>query len=389
MILVVDPDRGFRSRIEQELGREGLLAAEGLHELDRLLAEHRDLLEVMIFGPGLASAEALRAADSMQVRAPGVAILMVASAQTSEMLHGALRAGVRDVLPVSFLPNELREAVSRAGNLARQLRGRASPSERKRRVGKVVTIFSSKGGCGKSVVSSNLAVLLAQTTTQPVALVDLDLQSGDLAIMLGLLPAWTIYDASEHLDRLDSEALRGYLTPHRSKAMLLAAPLEPSLAEAVSAEGVHRILHILKETFPYVIVDGPAYFTDQVLAALDESEECVLVASMDVPSIKNLKLGLQTLGQLGMGRDRIRLVLNRADSKVGLNVGEVEKTLGTRIDVAIPSSRDVPLSVNQGSPLAAQGRKSSVVNAIAGLADLVRARPEHNETAHRSSPAWG
>jgi pilus assembly protein CpaE len=251
--------------------------------------------------------------------------------------------------------------------------------------GKVITVFSSKGGCGKSFVSTNLAVALAQKTGEEVALIDLDLQFGDLAIMLQLFPARTIYDAAQNLDRLDADALKGYLTPHRGQVFLLAAPLEPGLSETISAESVAKIIRLMKRLYKYVIIDTPPSFTDHVLAALDESDESVLITSMDVPSIKNLKLSLQTLELLGFGRDRIRLILNRADAKVGLRVQEVEKTLGTRIDVPIPSSREVPLSINRGTPLILEDPKSPVVSSIMRLVDIIATESNHAPKQKQSS----
>jgi pilus assembly protein CpaE len=212
----------------------------------------------------------------------------------------------------------------------------------------MVSVFSTKGGCGKSLVASNLAVLAAERLKQPTALVDLDLQSGDLAIMFQVMPALSIYDAALDADRLDEQALEGYFTGHRSGVSLLAAPLEPSLAEQVEPEGVKAILDLLPAMFPLTIVDGPPLFTDQMLFALDVSDDIILVGSMDVPSIKNLKLAISTITQLGHPREQLKIVLNRADSKVGLRTNEVEKSLGVEIDVQIPSSRDVPLSINQG-----------------------------------------
>jgi pilus assembly protein CpaE len=385
MIVVVDPDPGWRFQFREKLGREGLTEVEGLVELQHLLTGQASELAVAILGPGLDAHEALRAADSMQLVAPGMSVILLSSALTPDVLHEALRAGIKDVLPASSSAAQIQEAVTRAEGLAARQPRRSSPAtESSSRASKVVTVFSCKGGCGKSVVASNIALLLGQMTGQQVVLVDLDLQSGDLAIMLGLLPAWTIYDAAEHLDRLDGQLLHGYLTPHRSKALLLAAPLEPSLADAVSPDAVRRIIRTLRETTPYVVVDGPASFTDQIIAALDESDVCVLVGSMDVPSIKNLKLGLQTLGRLGFARDRVKLVLTRSDSKVGLHLSEVEKTLGTSIDIAIPSSREVPLSVNQGVPLAAQGKKSAVTAALGRLAESLHLPAETAEARHRA-----
>jgi pilus assembly protein CpaE len=204
-----------------------------------------------------------------------------------------------------------------------------------------------------------------------VALVDLDLASGDLAIMFQTMPTWTIHDAAERADRLDSEALDGFLIKHGTGVDVLAAPPEPSLAEGIDSVAVARIITLLRDTYPYVVIDTPSAFTDQVLTALDETDQLVLVAGLDVPSIKNLKLAMHTLDQLGWQRNRMKLVLNRADSKVGLRIRDVEKSLGTSIDIAIPSSRDVPLSINEGQPIVARSSKSTVVESLQKLAATI------------------
>jgi pilus assembly protein CpaE len=379
MIVLADPDRGFRARVIEQLGRrDEVLESEGLPQLEKLLNERAGDVNVAMLGPGLPSDEALRVTQRLQLTLPEISVIFVAGTLSSDLLQQALRAGVRDVLPDSFTAQQLIDTVARAEMLSRQISDRAGGSTSGEAVKtaddhKIITVFSSKGGCGKSFIASNLAILLAQRSGKEVAMVDLDLQFGDLAIMLQLFPARTIYDAAQNLDRLDAEAMRGYLTPHRQGVYLLAAPLEPGLSETITAEQVQKIMRMLRQTFQFVIVDSPPSFTDHVLGALDESDECVLVTSMDVPSIKNLKLALQTLELLGFGRDRIRLVLNRADSKVGLRVQEVEKTLGTSVDVAIPSSREVPLSINRGTPLVTEDPKSPVVASITKLVDTIGA----------------
>jgi pilus assembly protein CpaE len=379
MIIVADPDRQFHSRVAEQLRRrDEVLEADGVPEIERIVAQRRGQIGVILLGPGLPSGDAFKVAEGLQVTASEISVVLVVETLTAEVLQAAMRAGVRDVLPASFSPQQLVDAVVRAEMLSKQIRerGGAGPEAEKEATDhKVITVFSSKGGCGKSFVSSNLAVLLASRTGAEIAMVDLDLQFGDLAIMLQLFPARTIYDAAQNLERLDAQALRGYLTPHRSKVFLLAAPLEPGLSETISAEAVKVILQMLKSVFRYVVVDSPPSFTDHVLGALDESDECVLITSMDVPSIKNLKLSLQTLELLGFGRNRIRLILNRADSKVGLRVQEVEKTLGTTVDVAIPSSREVPLSINRGTPLVIDDPKSPVVASLVKLVDAVIGSP--------------
>jgi pilus assembly protein CpaE len=185
-------------------------------------------------------------------------------------------------------------------------------------------------------------------------------------------------EAAANVERLDVESLPGYMTPHKSGLHLLAAPLEPGLAETIQPSATQRILRLLRQSFDIVVIDTPALFTEHVLAALDESDECIFMTSLDVPSIKNTKLALQTLEMLGVGKERIRLLLNRADAQVGLRVQEVERMLGARVATQIPSSREVPLSINQGTPLALADPRSGVTVALRELAESVgRGAPVH------------
>lgn len=374
MIVIADPAPQLREDLAAKLGPgESTVEVDAIRQAEQELAADRSPVRLVILGPGIVREDALRFAEKLDEQHDGVAVLLVGDELDPALLREALRSGMDDVLTVDAEADEWQEAVSRArsrvaAEIGAHSRHEARPADEP---GRLVTVFSTKGGCGKSLVASNLAILAAEELDDKVALVDLDLQSGDLAIMLQLMPALSIYDASQIIGRLDAEALDGHLTPHRSGAALLAAPMEPSLAEQVSADSVTRILRLLRTTHPVTIVDGPALFTDQVLAAIDVSDLIVLVASMDVPSIKNLRLAINTLAQLGHPPEHLKLVLNRADSKVGLRASEVEKSLGARIDVSIPSSRDVPLSINQGSPLAVSRPKSPVVNAVRELLPAV------------------
>jgi pilus assembly protein CpaE len=378
MIILVDPDARFQARVAEQLNRGANLVP--VDVLDRLESAmiRAGRVDALILGPNLDPEEAFATARKLQTSQADLSVVLIAQSLGADVFQRAMRSGIRDVLPSSFTAAQLVEAVARAETLASEIRGSvtsaivtAQPTVDH----KVITVFSSKGGCGKSFVASNLAVALAARTGDEVALIDLDLQFGDLAIMLQLFPARTIFDAAQNLDRLDAEAIKGYLTPHRQKVFLLAAPLEPGLSETISADAVARIIKLMKETFKWVVIDSPPSFTDHVLAALDQSDECVLMTSMDVPSIKNMKLSLQTLQLLGFGRDRIRLVLNRADSKVGLTVQAVEKTLGTTVDVSIPSSRDVSVSINRGTPLVIDNPKSPVVASIHKMLEILGAGP--------------
>jgi len=192
---------------------------------------------------------------------------------------------------------------------------------------------------------------LADNGRREVCLVDLDLNFGDVAIVLQLFPAHTLADAVPLLETLDLPAVLALLTPHSAGLSALVAPVEPGSAETVPASLITTILQLLREQFAYVVVDTPPAFTDHVLAAFDQSDLIALLATLDIPALKNLKLTLETLDLLNYPRERLRVVLNRADSKVGLALSEVEKTLRVPIALHIPSSRAVPASINRGVPI--------------------------------------
>ena len=367
MYILCDPDDTWRSQLRRRL--PGSEPVREFNDPADLRAAFDDLAGPAIFllGPSLEAQESVQLAAHLEHSDSASATVLFLRTLDPAIMREALRAGVVDVLTPDVSDDELGDALARAREEAGERSPTAAPAADGEGLGQIITVFSTKGGCGKSLVASNLAILIAQRTQDNVALVDLNLQSGDLAIMLQMMPGLSIYDAAQSIDRIDADALKGYLTPHDSGVSLLAAPLEPSLAEAVPADAVARMLQMLRERFAYVVIDGPAFFTDQILAAIDVSDHIVLVGSLDVPSIKNLRMALNTLQQLGRPRDEILTVLNRADSNVGLRTPEVEKSLGTTIDVRLPSSRDVPMSINQGAPLAGERRKSDVVDAIAQL----------------------
>jgi pilus assembly protein CpaE len=370
VIVIIDPSPDVRDQLAARIHHEEeVVRASTLPEAETTLQHVRRDVRLVVLGPGLATSEVLSFAEKVDHQREGVGTLLVAEMLETGLLREALRAGVSDVLTLNATTDEWDEAIQRARVRIAAEHDLADGGEGGR--GRVVSVFSTKGGSGKSLVASNLAVIAAQRSGQRVALVDLDLQSGDLAIMFQLMPALSIYDAAQGADRLDKEALHGYMTAHRSGVDLLAAPMEPSLAEQVDASAIDAILQLLPTMYALTVIDGPPMFTDQMLAALDRSDEIVLIGSMDVPSIKNLKLAISTMSQLGHPREKLRIVLNRADSKVGLRTSEVEKSLGVEIDVSIPSSRDVPLSINQGEPLAASRSRSPVVQAIGQLAEAI------------------
>jgi pilus assembly protein CpaE len=354
-------------------------AADPDEALAAVAAEGRDVLAT-ILGPSLADRDAVALAGALQQGAPDISVLLVRRQESGELLRQALRVGVKDVLSSASDETAVRTAAARAIEIARTLRGRlggGAPTDagEGKAPGRVVTVFSSKGGCGKTFLSTNLAVALGRSGAE-VALVDLDLHFGDVAIMLHLFPSHTIHDAAQS-PGLDALSLKSFLTRHDSGVWALVAPTEPTIADTINPGSIGNILKLLRSAFDYVVIDTPPAFSEPVLAAFDESDWLVMLATLDVPSIKNLRLTLQTMELLHFPKARIRVVVNRADSKVGLRLPDVEKLLSSPVDTTIPSSRSVPLSVNKGSPIMLEDPKGPVADSIRRVAaQLTERQPQ-------------
>jgi pilus assembly protein CpaE len=380
-VLIVEPHDGYATWLADALSgltERVVRAANPDEAMAAVAAEGREVLAA-ILGPSLADRDALALAGALQQGTPDVSVLLVRQQESGELIRQAMQVGVKNILSSAADKTAVRTATARALEIARTLRGRLgggapTDSGEGRSPGRVATVFSSKGGCGKTFLSTNLAVALSQGGAE-VALVDLDLHFGDVAIMLHLFPTHTIYEATQS-PGLDALTLKSFLTRHDSGIWTLVAPTEPTIADTINPGAVGTILKVLRSAFDYVVIDTPPAFSEPVLAAFDESDWLVMLATLDVPSIKNLRLTLQTMELLHFPKNRIRVVVNRADSKVGLRMPDVEKLLSSPVDTTIPSSRSVPLSVNKGSPIMLEEPKGPVAESIRRVAaQLVEREP--------------
>jgi pilus assembly protein CpaE len=326
---------------------------------------------VVVFGPGLSDGPGLAEIEKLTGARPELAGILVASELSTGLLQQALRSGVKDVLGSPTEAHSLQESVDRVVRTLNVVPTLPPVAGQMPERGRVITVSSPKGGSGKSVVATNLAVVLAQRSDRPVVLVDADLQFGDVAVMMRLTTSHTVMDAVSAVNRLDAQFLQSLLVRHEPSGLLvLAAPIEPSYAERVSGADMVRIVEILQTFCSYVVIDTPAQFNDVVLALIEHSDEIVLVAGMDIPNIKNTKLGLQTLRLLAVPDSKLTLLLNRANSKVKLDVGEVERTLGLKASCLVPSDIVVPQTVNKGVPVVLDQPRSDVSKSFERLADL-------------------
>jgi pilus assembly protein CpaE len=245
-------------------------------------------------------------------------------------------------------------------------------------------VLGPKGGTGKTLTSCNLAVSLA-AHGRKVALVDLDLQFGDVGLALGLAPERTVYDLAKSGGSVDAEKVESFLTTHASGVRVLMAPTRPDQAAAISVEFLRDVYAALRASNDFVIVDTAPGFTSEVIASIDSSSHVCMVGMLDAPSLKNTKLGLETLELMGYDDDRIRLVLNRADTRVGIAHDEVVAITGRAPDILIPSDREISCSVNEGVPVVFGRSRSDAARGFHSLARLYLAgEPQASANGKRS-----
>jgi pilus assembly protein CpaE len=295
-------------------------------------------------------------------RAP--VILVASGGEAAAMLEQAIEMDVADVLLLPQLTHNVVFAIRKAAHVRRQLQTTAHR-------GRVITVFSPKGGTGKTVVSTNLAVALAKRDGMRTLLLDLDLQFGDAAIALGIEPEKTIYDLVVAPGELDSEKLAGYVSKHRSGLDVLAAPLRPEDAELVIESKAIALLEVARGSYDAIVVDTSPFFHGPMLATLDRTDELLVLCGLDVPTLKNVRLALQTLELLSFPTSRIRYVMNRVNSNVGLKTREVEAGLKVKVGWELPMDRAVQVSVNRGEPVVLAEPRSDFSRALASLAKEV------------------
>jgi pilus assembly protein CpaE len=340
-----------------------------LDELKRTLAARSEEYAVVL-GPNVDLEAASALADTLRVTRPATSVILLRRRVDTSVLAEALRSGMREVVEERDLTG-LGEAVKRARQVYRALTAGTGAAASEGPAGKLITVFSPTGGVGKTTLAVNLGIALAAKGQAKVCLVDLDLGFGDIAITLQLFPARTIADAVALESELDFQALEPLLTPHRNGIVALVAPVQPDAKDSIPPSLVSKILVILKHHFDYVIVDTSPAFDEHVLQAFDETDDLLLVATLDVPTLKNVKIAAETLDLLNFPNSRRRLILNRADDKVGLSPDKVESTLNMKIQASIPTSTEVANATNSGEPIMSSNPRHPVSQAVEALATLL------------------
>ena len=364
MPVLVEPDTPTVNSLLKAMppGSHGVTHTDRMHAW---LDQHPDEY-VVVLGPDLELDDALKIAEDLRTSRPTISVVLVVAALDTQVLTRAMKAGARDVVQADDV-EAVADSIRQAHQLFVALRGPAGAKN----VGRVVTVFSPKGGVGKTTVAVNLSLALSEGGARKVCLVDLDLAFGDVAITMQLFPTHSIEQAIGSEDALDLPMLEGLLTRHHDSMMVLAAPPHPDIRERVTPALISRILRTLKEGFDYVVVDTAPSFDDQVLTALDETDECVIVATLDVPTLKNVKVALETLEMLNIASGHRHLLLNRADDAVGIGADKVEAILGMPVSTAVSTSIDVAAATNSGLPIVLEQPRHGASASFARLASVV------------------
>lgn len=346
------------------------------HENDDAFDAERILTEIarlqphaLSIGPDVPEKLALEVAALVDQEQPTVGTILVRK-QRGDLWREAARCGVRDIISPEAIASDYMPAVQAACERAEGMRQRfvAANAASTGQESKVIVVLSPKGGSGKTMVSTNLASALATTFTGDAVIVDLDCVFGDVASVLGMVPDHTIGELAM-LPSFDSTTLKVFLSRHEQSGLyVLPGSTLPEEGEAVSAAVVAHIIDLLRRDFAYVIIDTAAGLDERALAAIEHATDLLLLASMDIASIRNLGKEISALDRLGMTGSRRHFVLNRADARVGLEMHDVEAAIGLRVTEALGSSRSVPLTMNQGRALVLEEPDAPLAQQLKNLA---------------------
>ncbi len=381
-VLIVDDVAATRENIGKLMAFDQEITAVGqAASAEEAIAKARELQpDVILMDINMPGMDGLAATALLSGELPNVCVIIMSVQGEQEYLRRAMLAGAKDYLIKPFSGDELRQAVKQV-YASEQNRRKVIPFDaRQPEAGKVITVFSTKGGVGKTTIATNLAVALGTRTRQKVCVVDADLTFGDVSLFLNVLPRATAADLAADGDALESGQVGDYLTRYNDYVDVLAAPLRPEQAELVTAAHLGSMLKALRAVYRYVIVDTAPSFSETMLTALDEADHVLVVSSLDLPTIKNVKLCLEIMDSLAYSGDKVKLVLNRASGEGGMDVREVEESLRRPFAAVLPSDGKVVMpSVNRGIPFVVTNPEAAVSQGLFNLAKNIAGEAEGRE----------
>jgi pilus assembly protein CpaE len=398
-VLIVDDIPETRDHLSKLLGFESDVevvgaAAGGPEAVQMAAALRPDVVLMDINMPGM---DGITATEKLAAEAPTTAVIMMSVQGEADYLRRSMLAGAREFLVKPFSSDELTASIRQVWTREKEKQSRfapvvAAPAEARNgssEPASVVAVFSPKGGVGRTTISVNLAVAAAQDGKR-VALVDASFQFGDVGVLLNLNPRnKSIADIAGELQSGEQyDSFDSFLVTHSSGVRVLLAPPTPEQAELIGPPAVRTVLQTLRNDHDLVVVDCPSSFNETTLAVLDEADLILTLLTLEITSVKNMRLFLEVCEQLGYGPEKIRLVLNRADSTLGIRVADVEHSIGRKVDHTIVSDgRSVVYALNRGVPFFLSNREAQVSQDIERLAKAVTGPPPTTATARSEKSA--
>lgn len=316
---------------------------------------------IIALGPNAETA--VRFIERLNAESPTTTIISAAQDASTDLIVGSLRAGAREFLKIPISAEELRTVLDRVAEFSHK-----QMVEAPRKKGRMIAVFSSKGGCGTSFIATNFAA----ATSSKTVLVDLNLQAGDLPLFLGVDPKYSIADMVEKRNRLDDELINTLVTPQSQYLSLVAAPREADSADEIEPQHVFEVLQKLREHYDYVVLDPQHTFDSITLAALDQSDEIVLVLTLDIPAIRSTQRALEIFDRLGYPRKKVRIVVNRWSKQIDIDLRQVEKFLNEPVIGFVPSDYQTAVnSINLGTPLVQAEPSSKIASEIRRIAEKI------------------
>ncbi|NCX00740.1 MAG: hypothetical protein EBW75_03870 [Actinobacteria bacterium] len=369
MYLILSEKADEFTRIKATLGA-GALRVNNRHSLIEGL-EANPLTRIVVITQSVKSDTAFALAAELRIQFPQINVILIRTRIDVATLAAALEYGIKDVVDAQDAA-ALMNAVRRCEEVAEQLTMRSGLASINGTRGKLITVYSAKGGCGKTTIASNLAAALSKDNSTSVCLVDMDLQFGDIATALRIHPTKTVTSALEMGESVDIEGLNKVLLRYENMFDVLLAPTNPSDVEMLNPEFLSKIVATLQHNYDFVVIDTSPALSEVIVRMLRDSDLVLLLTTLDMPAIKNLKLTISALDALGLSKSRRRLILNKSDLKVGLDAKDVEALVDEDISIQVPSSTKVTSASNEGQLVIQAHPHNPVSKAIFELANQVR-----------------
>ena len=362
----------FNNRIEvvgeAENGEEAVFIANKFHP------------DVILMDVNMPIKDGIKATEEISLSMPDIAVIIVSVQGEQEYLRKAMSAGAREFITKPFSGDDLINTILRTYEVEQKRKEKVSPRAQEEINTKIITLFSTKGGVGKTTLATNIAVSLSRETHSKVALLDLDLQFGNIGVFLNVSIKNTIIDLVKETNEFDYKLVEEYMTTHYSGVKLLLAPTKPEYAEFITALHVEKIIKSLKENYHYIIIDTPSNLNEVTLTVLDLSDKVLFISALDLPTIKNTKDGLLIMESLNYSKEKLNIVVNRANEQFGIKNKDFESAVNYPIWVSVPEDdQTVKTSINKGFPFVLTRSDTKVAKSILEIVEKLSKKVSKKE----------